>query len=63
MDVRRPGVLQEPRRPVRRRAMLRLLQCLTRRTLTMQNTPLRPADVCLAITYGLALGLLLAAFI
>ena len=43
--------------------MLRLLQRLTRRTLTMQNTPLRPADVCFAITYGLALGLLLAAFI
>jgi len=29
----------------------------------MQNTPLRPLDVFFAIAYGLALGLLLAAFI
>jgi len=29
----------------------------------MQNTPIGPADVFFAIAYGLALGLLLAAFI
>ena len=29
----------------------------------MHNTPIGPADVFFAITYGIALGLLLAAFI
>lgn len=29
----------------------------------MQNTPIGPADVLFAIAYGLALGLLIAAFI
>ena len=29
----------------------------------MQNAPLRPLDVCFAAAYGIALGILLAAFI